>query len=70
MWPDNVSPTTVEHSRRLLTRRRIGVRPMGAQVVAVLARNEKPVSSTKTIVALVQRAFFEPRPIALEPGFD
>jgi uncharacterized caspase-like protein len=43
---------------------------MGAQVVAVLARHEQPVSSTKTIVALVRRAVFDPRPIALEPGFD
>jgi hypothetical protein len=46
------------------------VRPMGAQVVAVLARHEKPVSSTKTIVASGRRAFVDPRLIALEPGFD
>jgi hypothetical protein len=35
-------PMTVESSRRLLIRRRMGVRPIGAHVVATLARKEKP----------------------------
>src|SRR5262245_8296812 len=70
MLPDSVSPTTVENSGRLLTRRRIGVRPIGAQVVAVLARHDNPVSSPKPMVASWQRASFDPRPMPLEPGFD
>jgi len=36
----------------------MGVCPFGAQVVPVLARNEPPVSSTKTISAPRWRAFF------------
>ena len=46
----------------------MGVRPMGAHVVATLARKEKPVSSTNTLSAPWRRAFFDPAPITGEPG--
>ena len=53
------NPTTVESARRALTRRNSGVCPLGAQVVLVLLKNEKPTSSTKAICAPSWRAFFE-----------
>jgi hypothetical protein len=56
--PVSVRAMTVESSRRVLTRRRMGACPLGAHVVAVLARNENPVSSTKTIAAPRRRASF------------
>ena len=52
-------------------RRRTGVRPEGAHVVPGRQRNEKPVSSMKTMAACFRRAFFaDPRPILLKPGPD
>jgi hypothetical protein len=69
--PDNVKAITVETSRRLLIRRRTGVRPVGAHGVPGRPRNEKPVSSMKTIAACFRRAFLpDPRPIVFEPGPD
>jgi hypothetical protein len=44
---------------------------VGAHVVPGRERNEKPVSSMKTIVACFRRAFSpDPRPLPLEPGPD
>ena len=44
---------------------------MGAHVVPGRQRNEKPVSSMKTMAACFRRAFFpDPRPILFEPGPD
>ena len=44
---------------------------MGAHVVPGRQRNEKPVSSMKTMAACFRRAFFaDPRPILLKPGPD
>jgi hypothetical protein len=44
---------------------------VGAQVVPGRDRNEKPVSSMKTIAALFRRAFSpDPRPLLFEPGPD
>jgi hypothetical protein len=44
---------------------------VGAQVVPGRDRNEKPVSSMKTIVARFRRAFSpDPRPLLFEPGPD
>ncbi len=49
----------------------MGVRPVGAHVVPGRQRNEKPVSSMKTIAACFLQAFFpDPRPILFEPGPD
>jgi hypothetical protein len=59
---------TVDRSRRWLTRRRTGVCPFGAHVVPVLARQEKPVSSTNMISACWRHAFFNLGPIRPEPG--
>ena len=69
--PDNVRATAVDTSRRLLTRRRIGVHPVGAHGVPGRQRNEKPVSSMKTMAACFRRAFLpDPRPILFKPGPD
>ena len=44
---------------------------MGAHVVPGRERNEKPVSSMKTIAACFRRAFFpDPRPLLFEPSPD
>jgi hypothetical protein len=44
---------------------------VGAHVVPGRQRNEKPVSSMKTMAACFRRAFFpDPRPILFEPGPD
>lgn len=44
---------------------------MGAHVVPGRQRNEKPVSSMKTITACFRQAFSpDPRPLLLEPGPD
>jgi hypothetical protein len=44
---------------------------VGAQVVPGRQRNEKPVSSMKTIAACFRRAFSpDPRPLLFEPGPD
>lgn len=50
--------------------RRMGVCPLGDQVRQAVGNNEKPLSSTKTSVALSRRAFFYPRPGVLDPAPD
>ena len=61
----------MDNSRRLLIRRRTGVRPLGAHVVPGRDRNEKPVSSMNTMTAPFRLAFFaDPWPIVVEPGPD
>lgn len=61
----------MDNTRRLLIRRRTGVRPLGAHVVPGRDRNEKPVSSMNTMAAPFRLAFFaDPWPILFEPGPD
>jgi hypothetical protein len=48
----------VETSRGVLTRRKTGGWPTGAQVVPNRARKVRPVSSTKTTALPVRRAIF------------
>src|SRR5215213_2319163 len=65
--PSGVIATTLETSRRLLTRRSTGVRPRRAQVVPGLARKLWPVSSQRRSVRCSRRAFFQSHPVALRP---
>lgn len=68
--PAGATPTTLETSRRLLTRRSTGVSPSCAQIVSDRARKLWPVSSTSEMVRCSRFAFFGSHPIPLRPDGD
>ena len=69
--PAGVTATTLDTSRRLLSRRSTGAAPRRAQVVPGRARKLCPVSSRKTMVRPSRRArFFDGGPVAARPGGD
>src|SRR5215213_8552263 len=69
--PAGVTATTLDTSRRLLSRRSTGVAPRGAQVVPGRTRKLCPVSSRKMMVRPSRRArFFDGGPVAARPGGD
>src|SRR4030095_15063791 len=69
--PAGVTATTLDTSRRLLSRRNTGVTPRRAQVVPGRARKLCPVSSRKTMARPSRRArVFDGDPAAARPGGD
>src|SRR5215203_2066491 len=68
--PSGVTATTLDTSRRLLTRRSSGVKPRRAQVVPGRARKLWPVSSQRRSVRCSRCAFFQSHPFPLGPDRD